>query len=81
MRARYQLPARDQITRVARAQALQSENATIGVRGSVYANDNRLISDAFSLEPYPARLFFLLFFLFRFLNACFSRNAHRTVAP
>lgn len=78
MRARYQLPARDQITRVAsaraRAGALQSESATIGVRGSVYANDNRLISDAGTLSGATALFFISPLSLFHLLNSRFPRG-------
>lgn len=51
-----------------RARALQSENATIGVRESVYANGNRLISDAFRrnlIRHASATILFPFFLSFR----------------
>lgn len=51
-----------------RARALQSENATIGVRESIYANGNRLISDAFrrNFIRHASATILLLFSLFFF---------------
>lgn len=49
-----------------RAGALQSESATIGVRGSVYANGNRLISDAFRRNLIRRAMVFSFFRLFIF---------------
>lgn len=55
--------------------ALQFENATIGVRESVYMNGNRLISDAFhwNLTRLASATIFV-FFLFKFVPPLLPSN-------